>query len=442
MALWPKRSRPPAPSDGAQEQCLYDPLTKLPGRLLFDDRLERALARSVRRRSSCAVLSVRFDCGLADALVIEAGVRLDGCVRPEDSVARTGDEEFLVLLETVGDTGDAIAVAERIASAFTSPVEADGRRVHLAASIGVALGRGGRDRPEDVLQNAEVAVHRAGQNDAGAYEVFRQELASHPATRLGLETDLRRAVGTDELFVEYQPQVDLGSGRIVAVEALLCWNHPQRGRLPASEFMRIAEECGLSVPLGRKLLRRACAAAARWPAPVGVSIDLGARQLQQPRARLVDDVRSALALQHIEPSRLCVEMTEGPVLHDQEPALPAMQELGRLGVRLAVDDFGTGYSSLTYMRRFPIGLVKIDRGFVAELTTGDDGAAIVHALIEVGHALGATVLGQGVETAEQASRLSELGCELGQGGFFSAPVSAGEVAALVREDRPLGLVET
>jgi diguanylate cyclase (GGDEF)-like protein len=452
MALWRKRGGQRAPRGAVQEPSLHDPLTGLPGRLLFHDRLERALARSVRRRSSCAVLSIDLDRfklvndslgpKVGDRLLKEAGARLGGCLRPDDSVARTGSDEFMVLLETVSDTDEAIAVAERIARAFGAPVEIAGRRLHLSASVGIALGRGGRDRPEDVLQNADVAVHRAKDNGRGSYEVFRQEMATPPATRLDLEDDLRRAVTADELFVEYQPEVDLATGRVVAVEALLCWTHPERGRVARSQFVPIAEETGLSVPLGRKLLHEACAAAATWPEEVGLSINLSASQLRQPRMRLVDEVSSALAAHAVAPSRLCVEMTEGPVLHDQEPALAAMDDLGRLGVRLAVDDFGTGYSSLTYMRRFQIDIVKLDSGFVAELTAGDEGEAIVHALIEVGHALQATVLGEGVETAEQAFRLGELGCELGQGGFFAAPVRASEIGTLLRDGRPLGLVRT
>jgi diguanylate cyclase (GGDEF)-like protein len=417
MSPWRNRGRPkPDDRDGAP--TLHDPITALPGDLLFRDRLERALARSIRRRSTCAVLAVDLGGATDDGLLMDAGARLDACLRPEDSVARTGGKRFAVLLETVRDTDEAVAVAERIAGAL--------REVQPSASVGIALGRGGRDRAEDVLQNAEVALHRARQNGRASYEVFRQEMASHPSTRLDLESELRRAVAADRLYVEYQPEVELATGRIVAVEALLRWAHA-----PASEFVPVAEETGLILPLGRKLIREACEQLAGWPPDVRLSVNLSGRQLQQPRARLLDEVGSAIAAAGSEPDRVWVEITEGAVLQDQDAALAAMQALARLGVKLAVDDFGTGYSSLTYLRRFPIDLVKIDRSFVAELAGDPEGAAIVRALIEVCHALHATVLGEGVETEEQATKLRELGAELGQGRWFHPPMGAEELGRVL-----------
>jgi diguanylate cyclase (GGDEF)-like protein len=413
MSPWRKRGRPrPADEDG--EPTLHDPLTTLPGEFLFRDRLERALARSIRRRSTSAVLAVSLGDAGGDPLLIEVAARLDACLRPEDSVARTDGDEFMVLLETVHDTDEAIAVAERIAATL--------RELGLSPSVGIALGRGGRDRAEDVLQNAGVALHRARSSAGASYEIFRQEMASHPATRLDMEAELRRAVAAERLYVEYQPAVELASGRIVAVEALLRW-----GQAPAAEFIPVAEETGLILPLGRKLIREACGQLAGWPPEVRLSVNLSGRQLQQPSARLVDEVGSAIAASRCEPERVCVEITEGAVLQDQEAALAAMQALERLGVKLAVDDFGTGYSSLTYLRRFPIDLVKIDRSFVGALATDPEDAAIVRALIEVCHALHASVLGEGVETEEQARKLAELGAELGQGRWFHPPMGAEEL---------------
>jgi diguanylate cyclase (GGDEF)-like protein len=423
MSPWRKRGRSPKPQDEGADPALHDPLTTLPGRLLFHDRLERALARSIRRRSTCAVLSLSLGDPAEDAVLIDAGARLDACLRPEDSVARTAGDEFMVLLETVRDTDEAVAVAERIVAALQD--------LHIGASLGIALGRGGRDRAEDVLQNAEVALHRARENGRASYEVFRQEMASHPSTRLDLESELRRAVAADRLYVEYQPEVELATGRIVAVEALLRWAHA-----PAAEFVPVAEETGLILPLGRKLIREACEQLAGWPPEVRLSVNLSGRQLQQPRARLLDEVGSAIAASGSESDRLWVEITESAVLEDQDAALEAMQALERLGVRLAVDDFGTGYSSLTYLRRFPIHLVKIDRSFVAELTGDPEGAAIVRALIEVCHALHATVLGEGVETEEQATKLRELGAELGQGRWFHPPMGAEELRRVLAAASP------
>src|SRR3954467_4747300 len=282
----------------------HDELTKLPNRGLFRDRLERALARSVRRRQSCAVLSIDVDRfklvtdGLGpsagDNVLREIATRLDSCIRPEDTVARTGGDEFMLLVESVAAPEDATAVAERVAEALQPPIKSDSREVFVSASAGLALGRGGRDRPEDVMQNADVAVHRAKEAGGARCETFRQEMSPHPAQRLGLETDLRRALGRMEFFVEYQPEVELASGRVVGMEALVRWQHPGRGVVPPEEFVGIAEETGLALQLGRWVLGEACSQAAGWEDGIGVSVNLSARELQQARIRSIDEVSSVL----------------------------------------------------------------------------------------------------------------------------------------------------
>jgi diguanylate cyclase (GGDEF)-like protein len=443
-----------------EHQLLHDDLTKLPNRTLFRDRLERALARSVRRRQSCAVLSIdidRFELvndGLGpsagDEVLRELAARLDGCVRPEDTVARTGGDEFMLLLESVGSAADTVAVADRVTEALGPPFQIGGRELFLSVSIGISAGHGGRDRPEDVLQNADVAVHRAKDNGGARFEVFRQEMSPHPLQRLGLETDLRRAVEQGEFFLEYQPTVELASGRMTGVEALVRWRHPDRGVLQPLEFLPIAEETGLSLRLGRWVLDDACRQAGAWAgrytreAQLVLHVNLSARQFQLPRLRLADEVASVLAGSGLPPEVLCVEISEGAVMQDVETAEATMRDLKALGVRLALDDFGTGRSSLGSLRRFPLDVVKIDRSFVAELAPGRDGEgeAIVRALIEVCHALHATVLAEGTETAEQARLLKRMGCDLGQGECFSPPVAPAEVERLLESGRPLAPANT
>jgi diguanylate cyclase (GGDEF)-like protein len=419
-----------AAAEKASDPRLHDPATQLPGPLLFQDRLERALARSVRRREACAVLVIVLDRDPGEALLREVAARLDTCLRPEDTLARMDGRQFAVLLESVAPDAEdeAIAVAGRITQALGA---SDADRPALGASVGIAIGRGGRERPEDVLQNAEIAVERAIRSSSSRHELFRHEGASHPATRLGLEADLRRALERDELFVEYQPEVDLASRRVLAVEALLRWHHPERGVIEPAEFVPVAEETGLILPFGKRLLREAAAEAASWPEEIRLSVNFAARQLQQPALRLMDELSSALAAAGLEPERLRVEITESAVMRDPEAAREVMGRLERQGVRLAVDDFGAGYSSLANLRSFPLELVKIDRQLVAELDSGDEAGPIVGALVDMCHALRAEVLGEGIETEEQVARLLELGCDRGQGHLFSPPVSAEEIGRLV-----------
>ena len=454
IAVWRMvRERPRSEREELDErfehQLLHDDLTKLPNRTLFRERLERALARSVRRRQSCGVLSVDIDRfklvndslgpAMGDQLLLEVGARLDACLRPEDTVARTGGDEFMVLVETVRNPAEATAVAERLTEAFAPPFQADDHELYLSASIGIAIGHGGRDRAEDVLQNADVAVHRAKDGGRARTEMFRQEMNPHPTQRLGLETDLRRSVERMDFFLEYQPLVHLGDGRVVGYEALVRWRHPERGVVDPLDFIPIAEETGLILPLGRWILKTACEEAGKWARerPALLCVNLSARQLQQPRVRLMDEVASALAGPGLGAGKLCVEINEEAVIGEVDSAIAAMEGLKELGASLTLDDFGTGYSSLSHLRRFPLDRVKIDRTFVRELTESDEGEPIVRALIDVCHALHAEVIGEGIETAEQASRLRDLGCDLGQGDHYSPPLAPERMAELLKGDMPL-----
>ena len=434
-----------------EHQLLHDDVTKLPNRTLFRDRLERALARSVRRRQACAVLSIdidrfkRINDGLGpaagDALLRDVATRLDACLRPEDTVARTGSDEFMALLESVETADEAVAVSSRVTEALGPPFDLAGSQLFLTASIGIALGRGGRDRPEDVLQNADVAVHRAKDNGRARCEVFRQEMTPHPLQRLGLEADLRRAVERMDFELAYQPQVQLDSGRIAAVEALVRWRHPERGLLEPADFIPVAEETGLVVAIGRWVLQNACADAVDWvrasEEPLKLCVNLSARELQQPRARLADGVSSVLARTGLDAGSLCIEVAERALVDNVDPTVAAMRDLERLGVEIALDDFGSGYSSLSYLRRFPLARVKVDRSFVRELSPEGEAEPIVRALAEVSHALDAIVIGEGIESVEQLRALRALGCDLGQGNLLSAPVPAGEMSEMLAAGRSL-----
>jgi diguanylate cyclase (GGDEF)-like protein len=439
-----------APEESREHGLPHDELTKLPDRTLFGERLERALARSVRRREACAVLSIdldrfaRISNGLGpsagDRLLRQVAARLDSVVRPEDTVARTGGDEFMVLLEAVRGMGQAIAVAERIEAAFRRPIDADGRELLVTMSIGIALGRGGRDRPEDVLQNAEVAVHRAKESGGARYEVFRQEMTPHPLERLGLESDLRHAVDRGEFGLEYQPTVELSSGRIAGVEALVRWAHPERGSLPGPEFMPVAEETGLILSVGRWALREACATAAAWAhgraEPLVVCASLSPRQLQQPRLRVVDEVSAALANAGLAPEALCLEIPEAAVTEQLEAVVTTMCDLKGLGVRLALDDFGGGYFPLSRLRRLPLDTVRMDPSLTAEAGEGPEGEAIVRALIDLCHATGTRVLAKGLYDRAQIRLLKGLGCDLGQGSCLLPPLPPDDIGRMTDRREP------
>jgi diguanylate cyclase (GGDEF)-like protein len=448
------RSRRPgadqkAGEGGLESGLLHDDLTQLPNRTLFLERLERALARSVRRRRSCAVLSIDVDRfqlindslgpSSGDRLLREIAARLASVIRPEDTVARTGSDEFGVLLETVDAPPEAVMVAERIVDSLTSPFQVEGRELFLSVSMGIALGRGARDGPEQVIQNADVAVHRAKDNGRARFEVFRQEMNPHPIERIGLETDLRRAVERMDFELAYQPIAELATGRLIGVEALVHWRHPQRGLMGSADFVPIAEETGLILPLGRWVMREACAQAAAWQdrRALMLSVNLSARQLQQPRLRLVDEIASVLAMTGLRAPLLCLEISESAFMQDAELAIAAMHALRGVGVELALDDFGTGHSSLGYLRRLPRDVVKIDRSLTRDLTAGGEGKAVVRALIELCHALSIRVVGEGIESEEQARHLAELGCDLGQGSCLAKPLPPPEIEARLAGDEPL-----
>ena len=431
-------------------RALHDPLTGLPNRALLVERLEHALARLARDEGRVAVLFLDLD-GFkvindslghetGDRLLVEAARRLEGCVRPGDTAARLGGDEFVVLLENVADEGEAIRVAERVAEALRPSFVLDGREVYVTASIGIALSRAPGERPRDLLRNADAAMYRAKEHGKARYALFEEEMNARTLRRLALEGDLRRAVANPgkELVVHYQPKANLSTGKIVCVEALARWQHPERGLLSPEEFVPVAEETGLVVPLGRWVIGEACRRLAQWqglfPAgpPLTVSANLSAKQFEHEG--LPRDVALALEEAGLDPGRLILEITEGVAMADASSAAGVMRELKALGVKLSIDDFGTGYSSLSYLTRFPLDYLKIDRSFVAGLGE-DHNDTVASGIIGLAHAMGLKVVVEGIETEGQLELLREMGCDMGQGNLFSGALP-GEAAASLLAARP------
>ncbi len=437
--------------DVAERGALYDPTTGLPNRELLTDRIAHALSR-VRPDDAGPIAVIMLDLdrfkvinesvghAVGDRLLIAVGQRLAACLRPGDTVARFGGDEFGIILDPVTDEGEARRIAQVISSELRAPFSLSGREWFISASIGIALGEPGRVTPDELLREAEVAMVRAKSDPAGQFALFDPSMSAQTLERLDLESDLRRALERDELRAHYQPIVDLRTDRIVGFEALVRWQHPKRGLVPPLSFIGLAEETGLIAPLGRWVLQTACRQAAAWQAlapseaPLVMSVNLSARQFTQPD--LVDEIAEILAATSLEPSSLELEITESVVMDQSEVGVRALGRLRELGVRLVLDDFGTGYSSLSYLKHLPLDTIKIDRSFVAGLEATAD-RSIVEAVIALAHGLGIGVVAEGIETDAQRRRLIELGCDLGQGYLFSRPVPAKDAGRLLKRRTPI-----
>ena len=425
--------------------AFHDALTELPNRALFLDRLEQALARAERHQRSMAVLFLDLDNfkvvndslghEAGDQLLAEAAQRLRSTLRTEDTAARFGGDEFAVLLEEVGGEAAAVAAAERIAASLDAPIPLDRREMFASFSIGVALSAPGRDSAEGLLRNADLAMYRAKADGKARHAVFDPSMTAGAMERLDLEAGLRRALDHDEFRVVYQPILDLASGRIREVEALVRWEHPRRGLVSPAQFIPIAEETGLIVPIGAWVLREACRQTRAWQdrcpteAPLVVGVNLSARQFQEPG--LVAHVAATLRDTDLDATSLKLEITESVIMRDADSTVTTLRELKALGVGLAIDDFGTGYSSLSYLKRFPIDTLKIDRSFVDGLGREANDTAIVQSVVALARSLNLAVVGEGIETPEQLAQLRSLGCGRGQGFYFSRPLLAGDVDTLL-----------
>ncbi len=432
--------------------ALHDPLTGLSNRSLLMDDLGRALRRQQQVGGLVAVFFIDLDRFKAvndslghatgDQLLVAVASRLRQVLRSSDTVARLGGDEFAVVSEQLHDDADATEIAERVRRALVAPVPVDGQEVKTSASIGVALARSPGATPDELLRDADTAMYQAKAVGRNRFEVFDPGMRARHVARRGLAEELRLALERDELRVLYQPEVDLTDESITGMEALVRWQHPTRGLLAPSEFIQVAEETGLVVPLGEWVLREACREMASHSGAPGqegarVSVNLSARQLGQ--AGLVDTVRDVLAETGLAPTRLCLELTESGLMDDVDHALRAMLDLKALGIALAIDDFGTGYSSLSYLRRFPVDVVKLDRSFVAGLGADSAATAIVAAALNLSHALGFGVVAEGVENEEQLVTLRALRCDRAQGYYWSRPVPPRELPAFPLAGRAASL---
>jgi diguanylate cyclase (GGDEF)-like protein/PAS domain S-box-containing protein len=442
-----------------QHNAFHDALTGLANRALFADRLEHALARTDRLAAPVAVLFVDLDDFKAvndgsghpagDELLVAVADRLRRTLRPSDTIARLGGDEFAVLIEDAVEPGRSTTAAQRLLAALAEPFElagsGSGGPVRITASVGIAMGAAGQHDPAELLRHADVAMYAAKAAGKGRSAVFEPEMESAVIGQLRLKAELSRAVEREEFTVYYQPTVELANGRLAGVEALVRWQHPERGLVPPLEFIPLAEQSGLIVPIGRFVLREACRQMRAWQTshptstPMTVSVNLSARELDEPA--LVDSVRAVLAETGLDPAHLVLEITESLLLVDLPATVRILTDLRALGVRLAVDDFGTGYSSLAYLETLPVDILKIDKSFVdrigeapAEPRAADDApqqSVMVSAISQLGHALHLQIVAEGIEQPEQVSTLRGLACQYGQGYYFARPLTSGALGRLL-----------
>jgi diguanylate cyclase (GGDEF)-like protein len=427
-----------------QHQATHDALTGLPNRLLFLDRLGREIARGEREGQLFAVLVVDLDRfkvindtlghGAGDQLLIEISHRLSNAVRGADTVARTGGDEFLVLVTGLGEPADAAAAAAKIVAELDRAVSLGGTEVHPSASIGISVYPADGVDTDTLVAHADEAMYFAKQRGRNGFQFFNAGMSVFSRQRLDLEKDLRRALPLQQLELHYQPKIDVATGRMNSVEALLRWRHPSRGLVAPLDFIPLAEECGLMFSIGEWVLREACRQARQWQRDglpfMRIAVNISPVHFRQPN--FLEIVRAALLDHDLEPHYLEIELTESTVMDHAETSIHILEELSRMGVIVSIDDFGTGYSSMSYLRRFPIDKLKIDRSFINDLTTNSDAASIVKAIISLAHSLRLKVVAEGVETAEQLQQLSELGCDQFQGFYRSAAVLPAEIESVLR----------
>ena len=428
--------------------ALHDPLTNLPNRVLFMDRLHHAMERVKRHRDDKFVVLFldldRFKVvndslghNIGDLLLIESAQRLAACLRSQDTVARLGGDEFVILLEDIQDTMDATLVVDRIQYDLALPYVLEGHKVFVSVSMGIVLSEARYERPEDILRDADIAMYRAKGQGRGRYEMFDMEMLDRAMTRLELESDLRKAVEHQEFVIHYQPIIELGIRQIIGFEALVRWQHPTRGLVSPAEFIPMAEETGLIVPIGQWVLTEACHQIREWqvqfPAdpPLTVSVNLSVRQCAQ--TDLVQRVAEVLQSTGLDASSLKLELTESMIVEDAKSTSDMLSELRALGVQVQIDDFGTGYSSLDYLQKLPIDTLKIDRTFVNRLGKDGSGFEIVRTILALAHDLRMKVVAEGIETEDQLSKLKSMQCEYGQGYLFNKPIDSQAAGILLAE---------
>ncbi|MGH2653453.1 MAG: EAL domain-containing protein [Actinomycetota bacterium] len=422
-----------------EHRALYDSLTGLANRVLFADRVRHSLAGAGRQQVSVAVLlidlndfkAVNDTLGHAagDHVLVEFAERIRGSVRPSDTAARLGGDEFAILVEDLG-SGQAGSLAQRILDGLQLPFRPEGREIFLDACIGIGLA-GDFPDPDRMLRDADTAMYAAKRKGTGGFEIYQAEAHADVLQRMELGTELRRAVEHREFVLHYQPLVTLPMGEVVGVEALVRWNHPERGLVPPNEFIPVAEETGVILAIDRWVLREACRQAREWARlpgqqDLGMHVNISARQLLHDE--LVPMVSEVLAESGVEPRTLTLEFTEGTLMQDTEVTIEVLTKLRGLGVRLAIDDFGIGFSSLSYLRRLPVDVVKIDRSFVSGIAAGADEWSLARGIVRLLHSLGLETVAEGIEHAEQMAHLQALGCRYGQGFYFARPADSGTIS--------------
>jgi diguanylate cyclase (GGDEF)-like protein/PAS domain S-box-containing protein len=437
-----------------RHMAFHDSLTGLANRALFVDRLEHALLLSYRAPRPVAVLFVDLDDfktindslghGEGDAILEQVAERLRGGLRAGDTLARMGGDEFAVLVEDPPAAGDPIVVAERLADTLAAPFTVGGKELFVHASFGVSMLASRDQTAEDLLRNADISMYMAKRKGKNRIEVFEPSMHAAAIARLALKGDLERALERGEFFALYQPVMDLATLEIVGVEALLRWRHPDRGVVDPVDFIPVAEETGLIIPLGRWVMVEACRQAKLWDQaapgrPLTMNVNVSGRQVVE--SGFVDEVATILTETGMDPSRLVLEFTEGVLIQDTDATKATLLALKDLGLRLAIDDFGTGYSSLSYVRQFPIDILKIDRSFIASMADGPDETALLRSILHLSETLHLETVAEGIEEPGQLADLQTLGADLGQGFLFARPLEAVEVSALlavpgVRLDRP------
>jgi diguanylate cyclase (GGDEF)-like protein len=422
----------------------HDSLTNLPNREMFNEMLRHAIEVASRHERQFALLFIDLDRfkvindslghDAGDALLVEVAKRLRAVLRASDVVARLGGDEFVVLLEECGDVADVEGIAASLLAELGRPVLLNGHECHTTASIGIAMYPSNGTDAQALTKNADMAMYLAKDDGKNAFRFFSKEVKTQSIERLTLETALRRAVEREQFSLHYQPKVDMASRQITGVEALLRWTHPELGMVPPLKFIPLAEETGLIVPIGRWVLREACAQNMAWQhrglRPVSMAVNLSPRQFADDQ--LLQDVDEALVASGMSPTLLQLEVTESMVMGNVARAVKVLTAIQSRGIRLAIDDFGTGYSSMSLMKHFPIDTIKIDRSFVRDLHDDSEDQAIAQAIINMGKALGMTVVAEGVENAEQEAFLRSHACDEMQGFLFSKPLPAADLAHLLK----------
>jgi diguanylate cyclase (GGDEF)-like protein len=416
----------------------HDALTDLANRVLLNERLEQALGRRIHREEMVAVHHLDLDQFKAvndtfghpagDKLLKIVADRLRGLVRENDTIARMGGDEFVIVQAPITDPAEATALAERIIELMGEPFDIDGHQAVIGASVGIAVGPGDGLRPDRLLRNADLALYRAKGDGRGTFRFFEPAMDLQMQTRRVMEQDMRRALPADEFELYYQPVLNLSSNEISGFEALIRWNHPKQGLVGPAEFIPLAEEIGFIVPIGEWVIRQACTTAAQWPEHLHVAINISAVQFRSPG--LMQVIIGALAASGLNPTQLEIEITETVLLHNRDTTLAVLHQLRSLGVRIAMDDFGTGYSSLTYLQCFPFDKIKIDRSFVKDITESTGSLNIVRAIAALATGMGMTATAEGVETKEQRDKIASEGCTEMQGFLFSRPLPILEIERL------------